>query len=140
MGLITLTAVEIVGFIFTKVSETLIGKATESVLPKINELRLKILAKLKNTQNAKAEIDKAEQGSEVDLELLADYLKIAMREDPQFQEEVTNLANEINQEIEDQGQGANVINVYGGKAYQQNHNRGKIYNAETITIHEQSEK
>lgn len=130
----TLSAVAIVGFVFTKVAETLINKGTEAVLPKIDDLRKKIISKLKNTQIPKDEIDKAEKGLEPDLELLADYLKIAMREDLQFKEEVGNLANEINQELEEKGEGCNVMNVYGGKAYQQNQNKGEIYNAETITI------
>ncbi|MDB9303078.1 hypothetical protein [Nodularia spumigena] len=135
MAFVTLTAAEIVGFIFTKVSETLIGKATEAVLPKINELRLKIISKLRSREKANAEIDKIEQGLEPDLELLASYLNIDMAEDPQFKEEVGNLANDINQEFEQKGESSNVMNVYGGKAFQQNQNKGEIYNADTITIH-----
>jgi hypothetical protein len=132
---VTLSAAAIIGFIFTKVSETVIGKATEAVLPKINQLREKIVSHLRNYQNAKAEIDKVERGLEPDLELLGDYLKVAMRQDPQFGEEVRNLANEINQELEEKGAGSNVMYVYGGKAYQQNQNKGEIYNADTINIH-----
>lgn len=53
-----------------------------------------------------------------------------MRQNPQFAQEVQDLANEINKELEDEGQGKNVMNVYGGKAYQQNQNKGmsNMYN------------
>ena len=131
--LVSVTA--IVGFVFKKVAETLTAKAIEAVLPKINQLRQKIWDKLRGNPQANVEITKAEQGVETDLELIADYLKVAMRQDPQFAKEVQDLANEINQALEDEGQGKNVMNVYGGKAYQQNQNQGEIYNADTITIH-----
>ena len=133
---VTLSAAAIIGFIFTKVSETVIAKATEAVLPKMNELRQKIVSKLTNHQKAKAEIDKVEQGLEPDFKVLETYLNFAMEEDPQFKEEVSHLANEINQELEEKGAGSNVMYVYGGKAYQQNHNKGKIYSADTINIQE----
>jgi hypothetical protein len=133
---VTLTAAAIIGFVFTKVSETVIEKVTEAALPKINELRLKIVSQLQNYQKSKAEIDKFEQGSEADLKILETYLSMAMIEDKEFAQQVQNMANEINQELEKQGQGSNIMNVYGGKAYQQNQNQGKIYNAETITINE----
>lgn len=129
---LTLTATAIVGFVFTKIAETLTAKATEAVLPKINELRQKIWNKLRGNPQANIEITKAEQGAEADLDLIADYLKVAMREDTHFAQEVQDLANEINKELEDEGQGKNIMNVYGGKAYQQNHNKGTINNAEKI--------
>ncbi|MBW4633828.1 MAG: hypothetical protein KME30_18575 [Iphinoe sp. HA4291-MV1] len=133
MDPVTLSAAAIIGFIFTKVSETLIGKATETVvIPKINELHQKIVSKLGIHQKAKVEIDKVEQGLEPDLKVLETYLNFAMEEDPQFKEEVSHLANEINQELEEKGEGSNVMYVYGGKAYQQNQNKGEIYNADTI--------
>ncbi|MBW4595038.1 MAG: hypothetical protein KME46_19555 [Brasilonema angustatum HA4187-MV1] len=136
---VTLSAAAIIGFIFTKVSETLIGKATEAVvIPKINELRQKIVSKLGIYHKAKAEIDKEAQGLQPDLKRLETYLNLAMEEDSQFQEEVSHLADEINQELEAEGKGSNIMNVYGGKAYQQNHNKGKFYNADTINVHEHS--
>ncbi|NMG20983.1 hypothetical protein [Brasilonema bromeliae] len=133
---VTLSAAAIIGFVFTKVSETLIGKATEAVvIPKINELRQKIVSKLEKINEAKVEIEKHDKGSEPNLEVLESFFKVAMLTDKQFKEEVSHLANEINQELEAEGKGSNVMNVYGGKAYQQNHNKGEFYNAETITIH-----
>lgn len=131
----TLTTAAIIGFVFTKVSETLIGKATEAVLPKINELRLKIISKLKKLEKAKAEIGKFEQGLEVNLKVLETYLSKEMIEDKEFADQVQNLATEINQELEKQGKGSNVMNVYGGKAFQQNNNHGEIYNADTMNFH-----
>ncbi|BAY76048.1 hypothetical protein NIES25_24970 [Nostoc linckia NIES-25] len=130
---VTVTA--IVGIVFGKAVEKLTEKAIESVLPKINQLRQKIWDKLQGNTQVETEIKKVNQGSTADLEVIADYLKVAMREDQQFAKEVQNLADEINQELEDEGQGRNVMNVYGGKAYQQNQNKGEIYNADNITIH-----
>lgn len=72
---------------------------------------------------------------EKDLELTTDYLKVDMRQDPQFAKEVQDLANEIDQALENEDRGKNVMNVHGGKAYQQNQNQGEIYNADSITIH-----
>jgi hypothetical protein len=103
---LTVTATAIVGFLFTKVAETLTAKATEAVLPKINKLRQKVLDKLLGIPDAKKEIDKTnKQGEEKpDLEDIAYHLKQAMY-------------------------------VSGGKGYQQNQNQGTINNADTINIH-----
>ncbi len=59
-----------------------------------------------------------------------------MRQNKDFAEEVKSLYEEINQELEKEGQGSNIMYVYGGKAYQQNQNKGNIYNADTININE----
>ncbi|BAY19969.1 hypothetical protein NIES21_58390 (plasmid) [Anabaenopsis circularis NIES-21] len=134
---VTITTAAVLGFIFTKSSETLIQKATEAVLNKIKQLRDNIIKpRLQKYKKAQDEIEKFDQGSEADLKVLETYLDLEMIEDKKFAEQVQSLANEINKEFEKQGQGSNVMNVYGGKAYQQNQNQGKIYNADTITIHE----
>ncbi|MCC5647124.1 hypothetical protein LC607_30295 [Nostoc sp. CHAB 5824] len=125
----------IIGFIFTKVAETLIGKATEAVLPKISELRHNIISRLEKYPKAKAEIENFKGGSEANLKVLETYLNLEIVEDNEFAQQVQNIANEINQEFEKQGQGSNIMNVFGGKAYQQNQNKGEIYNADSINIH-----
>ena len=68
----------------------------------------------------------------MDLEIIKSYLQTAMIEDENFGEEIKSLVEEINQDLEKEGQGDNVMYVYGGKAYQQNQNQGEIYNAETM--------
>jgi hypothetical protein len=134
---LTVTATAIVGFLFTKVAETLTAKATEAVLPKINKLRQKVLDKLLGIPDAKKEIDKTnKQGEEKpDLEDIAYHLKQAMKQDQQFAKEIQDLVDEINQDLENEGQGKNVMYVSGGKGYQQNQNQGTINNADTINIH-----
>ena len=130
------TANAVAGFLFTKVAETLTAKATEAVLPKINKLRQKVLDKLMGIPQAKAEIDKTEQqGEKPDLEDIAYHLKQAMKQDQQFAKEVQDLVNEINQDLENEGQDKDVMYVFGGKGYMQNRNQGTITNAETITYH-----
>ncbi len=108
----SLSVTAVVGFLFTKVAETLTSKAVEAVIPKMNELRQKIWGKLRGYPQANIEITKAEQGMEIDLDLIADYLKVAMRQDPQFDKEVQDLTNEINQALENEEQGKNIMNVY----------------------------
>ncbi len=58
-----------------------------------------------------------------------------MRRNKDFAQEIQELYDEINQDLEKEGQGSNIMYVYGGKAYQQNQNKGNIYNADTINIH-----
>lgn len=91
-------AIATLAFIGTKVGETLVAKFTEAVLPKANALRQKIWDKLRGNPNAEIALQAAEDGSKADLEAVADYLKIAMREDAEFGEEVKKLAEEIKQE------------------------------------------
>ena len=133
---VTITAAVVVGFIFTKVSETLISEATKKVLTKINNLRENIIIpRLKMYKKAQSEIEKFNQGLEPDLKVLETYLNLEITEDKGFAKQVQDLADEINQEFEKQGQGSNVMNVYGGKAYQQNQNQGTINNADTMNIY-----
>ncbi len=47
-------------------------------------------------------------------------------------EEIEKLITEIKQDLEADGQ--NVMNIFGGKGYQQNQNKGEIYNADTINF------
>lgn len=91
---------------FKKFLETAAGAAvtkladsfTEAALSKMDELRKKIVARLSGVAGAKAAIEKLEgqAGTSADVETVADYLKIVMREDPQFADELKLLANEIN--------------------------------------------
>lgn len=121
----------VVGFVFTNASTTVIEKATEATLEKINSLRKKVVEKLNLKPKARAELEK---DKDIDLATIKFYLESAIREDDQFAEEIKALVDEINQDLEAEGQGANVMYVYGGKGYQQNQNQGEIYNADTINI------
>jgi hypothetical protein len=124
---LTVIVTSIVGFVFTAAPK----KATEATLEKFNTLRQKIMERLQSKPKAKAELEKTK---DIDLEIIKTYLQTEMLEDDDFAEEIKSLVEAINQELEDVGQGANTMYVYGGKAYQQNQNKGEIYNADTITI------
>ena len=134
---LTALVTSIVGFVFTAASTTVVQKATEATLAKINTLREKVMDRLKAKPKAMAELDKKEE--DIDLGIIKAYLEMEMIEDDDFAEEVKSLAQEINQELEAEGQGANVMYVYGGKAYQQNQNQGEIFNADTINIYGKKE-
>ncbi len=123
----------VVGFVFTNASTTVIEKATEATLEKINSLRKKVVEKLNLKPKARAELEK---DKDIDLATIKFYLESAIREDDEFAEEIKALVEEINQDLETEGQGANVMYVYGGKAYQQNQNQGRIYNADTINFNQ----
>ncbi len=132
---LTVLATSIVGFVFTGASTTVIEKATEATLEKINILRQKVVEKLKSKPKAIAELEKKEN---IDLEVIKTYLQTAMMDDDQFTEEIKKLVEDINQELEEKGEQKNIMYVYGGNAFQQNQNQGTIknYNAETMTFNE----
>ncbi|MEL6469891.1 MAG: hypothetical protein AAFQ74_09200 [Cyanobacteria bacterium J06623_4] len=70
---------------------------TDAALKKMGELRQKIVNRLKGVSGAQAAIEKLESkaGTSADVETVADYLKIVMREDPKFADELRVLAKEI---------------------------------------------
>ena len=127
-------AIATLAFIGTKVGETLVEKFTEAVLPKANALRQKIWDKLRGNPNAEIALQAAENGSATDLEVVADYLKIAMREDNEFAGEVKQLAEEIEKETEEDTKSI-VMNIFGGKGYQ---NNSQNYGGTTNNINEQT--
>ena len=132
---LTVLATSIVGFVFTAASTTVIEKATEATLEKIKKLTQMIREKLASNPNVIAELDK-EDDQDKDLETIRFYLEGEMRQNKEFAEAVKSLYEEINQDLEKEGQGTNIMYVYGGKAYQQNQNKGNIYNADTININD----
>ena len=127
-------AIATLAFIGTKVGEILVEKFTEAVLPKANALRQKIWDKLRGNPNAEIALQAAENGSATDLEVVADYLKIAMREDADFAGEVKQLAEEIEKETEEDAESM-VINIFGDK---NNIFNSKTYGGTTNNIGEQT--
>ncbi|MEL4897166.1 hypothetical protein [Crocosphaera sp. Alani8] len=134
---LTTLATSIVGFVFTAASTTVIEKATEATLEKIKKLTQIIREKLQSNADVMAELDKADD-QDKDLETIRFYLEGEMRKNKDFAEEVRSLYEEINQDLEKEGQGSNIMYVYGGNAFQQNQNQGTIknYNAQTMTFNE----
>lgn len=110
-------AIATLAFIGLKAADTTVGKLTEAALEKADQLRKKLWDKLRGNGSAEVALQGAENGSKADLEALADYLKIAMREDPQFAGEVQKLAQEIDEEIDEDPQSM-IMKIYGGTGYQ----------------------
>lgn len=117
-----LTAGAIATLAFTKAFEKTIEKLTEATFNKINELRKKIWDKVRiYYPKAETALVEAEKGSKPDVDKVAAYLQVVMKEEPEFAAEIEELARVIQQEINiGQIQGQNVQNVYSGEAQQNN--------------------
>ena len=134
---LTVLATSIVGFVFTTASTTVVEKATEATLKKINTLGNMVRGRLKSNPQVVTELEK-ESDEDKDLETIRFYLESELRQNEDFREEVQRLYDEINQALENEGQGSNIMNVYGVNTFQANNNKGTIknYNAETMTVNE----
>ncbi len=108
---LTATAIASLAFLATKVGEKALDKSLDAAWEKANVLRKKIWDKLRGDEHAETALTQAEQGDEKAIEDVADYLKIAMKRDPEFAEEVQQLAQQIVNIGEVQGE---VFNVFGG--------------------------
>ncbi len=92
-------------------------KFTETALTKMDELRHKILDKLRGNSRAIGAVAAIEKGSEEDLQRLAIYLEDEMKDDAEFAAEIRAIAHEINiNRVEDNS--SQTQNIYGGKGYQ----------------------
>lgn len=119
-------AITSLAFIATKAGEKALDKSLDAVWDKVNLLRKKISDKLRGDDYAESALQKAEAGDRKAFEDIADCLKLAMKRDPEFAEEIQLLASELDQEISkndgmtqnnyDQAQGYQVKNL-GGTNY-----------------------
>jgi hypothetical protein len=123
-GPLSLAAGPILELALKKFLETAAGETakqfTTTALKKMDELRRKIWARLRGQAEVEQVVTEIEQGGVVKpahLEILEPYLQIAMRQNPAFAQEIQQLAQEINQEI-NQSQTSLVQNNYGGTNYQ----------------------
>jgi hypothetical protein len=125
---VTLTAAAIATLVITKAIEKTVEKVTESTLKKLELLRQKIWDKFNGKPEVQKALTKAEQGSQEDLNFVADQLQAEMHTDTQFGKEVQSLAQEIHQEINiSKVQGKNVQNVGdGGTGFQNNDAKAPI--------------
>lgn len=117
----TLSALVIAKFAFNKFFESSVGKLgekfTETALTKMDELRQKILDKLRGNSRAIGAVAAIEKGSEEDLQRLAIYLEDEMKDDAEFAAEIRAIAHEINiNRVEDNSSQTQYIS--GGKGYQ----------------------
>ncbi len=81
-------AIVTLAFIGTKAAETTVEKFTEAALEKAQQLRQKIIDKLRGNPKAEKALISAE-------EVVSKYLEEAMAEDDKFAQEIKALAKEI---------------------------------------------
>ena len=96
----TLTAAAIANLAFQKFVESGAGelakKFTTDAIAKMDELRQKIVARLRGKPTAEAALTSVEQGSKAELDRLTAYLQVAMDDDPAFANEIRLMAQQIN--------------------------------------------
>jgi hypothetical protein len=137
---VTLTAGTIATLAFQKFIEAGAGelakKFTEAAIAKMDDLRKKVVEKLRGKS---ARIDealvKAEQGDRTALDTIAKNLDVLMDEHPNFAAELMVMAGEINAGKLVDNSSMNQTN-YGGTNFQTKVEGGKVYQAETIHITE----
>ncbi len=98
----TLTAGEIAELAFNAVIQAGVGKLKEVALEKGKQLWQKIRGKVKEegvTEAVLVEVEK-NKSSQILEEQVVPCLQKAMGKDPQFAQEIQNIAQQINQEIE----------------------------------------
>ena len=108
-----LTAAAIAKLAFEAVIQTGAGKFSEAALNKSRQLWQKIRGKLKEDPTAEAAIAEVEQhqSQEILEQQLVPFLQVAMLKDPQFAQEIQNIAQQINQEIHAGSQDTITMNV-----------------------------
>ena len=124
----TLTVGAIVSLIIGKALETATEKLTEAGVAKLGQLRQKVQAQLQGNDKALAALNQAAQGTETEIPKVEAYLQVAMAEDPQFAQEVRQLAASVYQEINmDDVKARNVQQIFGGKGTQINDPNAPIF-------------
>ncbi|MGB5634406.1 MAG: hypothetical protein WBM86_16715 [Waterburya sp.] len=99
----TLTAEVIAKLAFDGVIQAGAGKLTEAALEKGKQLWQKIRGKVKEegvTEAVLVEVEK-NKSSKILEEKIVPFLQVAMLKDPQFAQEIQNIAQQFNQEIQE---------------------------------------
>ncbi len=98
----TLTAGAIAKLAFDAVVEAGVGKLKDVALEKGKQLWQKIRGKVKEEGVAEAVLVEVEQNksSQILEDQVVPFLQVAMLKDPQFAQEIQNIAKQINLEIE----------------------------------------
>lgn len=104
------------GELAKKFTETAIN--TETAIKKMDDLRQKIVARLKGkSETLDAAIVEAEKGDAAAVETIGHYLNVAMLDYPEFADEIRALAHEIT--IEQKQDNSSMMQTnYGGRNYQ----------------------
>lgn len=103
MALEVLTAAKIAEIAFNAVIETGAGKLTEAAITKGKQLWQKVRGKVKEegaTETALVELEQ-ERSPEILEQQVVPFLQVAMLKNPQFAQEIQNIAQQINQEIQE---------------------------------------
>lgn len=133
---ITFTASAIAALAFQKAIESAGSetgkKFAASAYELINTLRQKIWDRFKGHETVEGELVKADAGDAEAIETVGDYLKIAMRETPEFAQELQQLAHEINLHIETDNS-TQTQNNFGGTNFQNKITGGEVYQG-NVTI------
>ena len=101
-----LTAAAIAKLALDAVIQTGAGKLTEAAITKGKQLWQKIRGKVKEggaTETVLAKVEK-ERSSEILEQQVVPFLQVAMLKDSQFAQEIQNIAQQINQEIQEGSQ------------------------------------
>ena len=99
----TLTAGALAKLAFDAVIQTGAGKLTEAALEKGKQLWQKIRGKVKEegaTEAALVEVEN-KKSQEILEQQVVPFLQVAMLKDPQFAQEIQNIAQQFNQEIQE---------------------------------------
>ncbi|MBW4620375.1 MAG: hypothetical protein KME17_13610 [Cyanosarcina radialis HA8281-LM2] len=117
-----ITASAIATLAFNKFLESGMGKLgekfTETAIAKMDELRKKIVARLRGKSlNLDEALVKVEEGDRTALNTITKNLDVAMEDYPDFAAEIRAIANEINLEQIQDNSSMNQTN-YGGTNYQ----------------------
>ena len=132
---VSLTVGTIAALAFTKFLESTAGEAakklTPAVIEKMDALRQKIWNKLRGIPAVDALNNSVDQGAKItdqQLQTLTPHLEAAMKSDPDFAQDLQQIANQINQEINiGEILGKNIQNVCGGTGTQVNDASGQVF-------------
>ncbi len=99
----TLTAGAIAKLAFDGVIQAGAGKLTEAALEKGNQLWQKIRGKVKEEGVKETTLVEVENKKSLDIleQQVVPFLQVAMLKDQQFKQEIQNIAQQINQEIQE---------------------------------------
>ncbi len=99
----TLTAGAIAKLAFDAIIQTGAGKLTEAAIEKSKQLWQKIRGKVKEEGVKETTLVEVENKKSLDIleQQVVPFLQVAMLKDQQFKQEIQNIAQQINQEIQE---------------------------------------
>ncbi|NER92481.1 MAG: hypothetical protein F6J86_01205 [Symploca sp. SIO1B1] len=124
---VSLSATAIATLAFTKACEKTVENFTQATWNKIEQLRQTIWLKLRHRFQAESVLNAAAQGSDSDLEQVAEYLDVVMNEDSEFAAEVRLLARQINAvKVQNDNSSMNIDSDNNSPSFQTTGNTGNV--------------